>query len=252
MNRKYPTAALALIAASFPGVASANTGPWTTSNPGGVTWTAPNDCTLQLDLTTWDGYPSRVDQTQAYELVVVYRNGTEIGRTVDLKDKQASWTESKRITAPVSVGDVVTVRHSSLAGLLDGTQNSVNVSASFTCPPPAPTTTAAPTTTLPPTTTVAETLPPTTVPETTTTTAAPATTLPPTTVAPETTIVAVDIPPTLPPTTTVIQPPRTTTVSIPLPETGPDEDTRMIAHLGAIVLGVGSLLVLRASRRAVR
>lgn len=232
MNRKYPLAALALTAVAWPATASAAGAPWTTTNPGGITWTAPHGCSLVLDLTTSDGYPKRIDATQAYELVVAYRNGVEIGRTVDLEDRVAQASRSARITTPVTAGDVVAVRHSSVAGMNDGTPNSVNVSASFDCPPPATTTT-----TIPPTT-VAETVPPTTT-------------------------VAVDIPPTLPATTVpapagrvpvpsvppVVEPPRvaTTTIVPPvaLPSTGPDDDTRLIAHIAAITLGVGALMRLR-------
>jgi LPXTG-motif cell wall-anchored protein len=240
-----PLAAAALAALAFPGIASA-AGPWTTTNPGGVTWTAPNDCTLQLDLTTWDGYPARVDMTQAYELVVAYRNGVEIGRTIDLKDKQVTWTESKRITAPVAAGDVVTVRHSSLAGLNDGTPNSVNVSASFTCPPPASTTTSSTTTTtsttIAPTTTVAETVPPTSV----------ATGVPPT--LPSTTV---PVPSSVASATTVlVSPPRTPSVSVPpnpttfvvLPETG--QDMTIPALVAGICVAAGAAFVGLTRRRA--
>lgn len=248
MNRKYPVAALALTAAAWPAMASA-AGPWTTSNPGGVTWTAPNDCTLQLDLTTWDGYPARVDMTQAYELVVAYRNGVEIGRTVDLEDRVAQASRSARITTPVAAGDVVTVRHSSLAGLVDGTQNSVSVSASFTCPPPAPTTTVAPATTV---------APPTTVPPTSTSSSAPApeAVAPPSSEATTTTVVATGVPPTppaplVPASPPVVSTPRQApTTAVALPETG--SEARTIAHAAAITLGAGVLLVLRMSRRAVR
>jgi hypothetical protein len=219
---------MVVAAIAIPGAAHA-AGPWTTSNPGGVTWTAPHGCTLVLDLATSDGYPARVDMTQAYELVVAYRNGVEIGRTPDLVDRVARADTYTRVTTPVAAGDVVTVRHSSLAGLNDGTPNSVNVSASFTCPPPPSTTTSSTTTsTVAPTTTVAA--PTTTIPTPSSSVPTPDVSVPPSSETTTTTVVvATGTPPVpqeptpsvpSPPVVSVPRPVASTTV-VALPETGP-------------------------------
>lgn len=228
--RLAAASAVALLA--LPGTVSA-AGPWTTSAPGGITWTAPHACSLVLDLATSDGYPARVGISQAHELVVAYRNGTEIGRTPDLVDLVARADTFTRLTTPVAPGDVVTVVHSSVAGLNDGTPNSVTVSASFTCPPPA-TTTAPPTTTTttPPTSSVS--VPPASLPasSTTTTTAVLATGTPP---------VPQEPPPSVPSPPVVTSPrpvPTTTPAPASLPETGASELVLAVWALVVTVLGV--------------
>jgi hypothetical protein len=232
---------------AWPATASA-AGPWMTTNPGGTTYTIDATGTVRLDITTTDGYPGRENISQAYELVLVLRNGVIVGRTTDLADRVGFAQSFSSVTFEASAGDTVRVVHSSVVGLFDGTPNSVvpTIAFSLTPAPVEPSTTP--------------------VPET----------VPPTTAAATTTVVAVDIPPTLPASSTtlpapeptpgtpvpadripVVEPPRATsptTASNPpvssapaadLPKTGPTDDTRLIAHIAAIVLAVGALVRLR-------
>lgn len=218
---------------------------WSTTSPGSRQYTAQTDGVATITLSTSDGYPGREGVTQAYEFVVVTVNGTPVGRTSDLADRVASASDVTTLTVAVRAGDVITVGHSSLYGYSDGTQNSLEVVASFSVTP-TPTTTSS-TTTVPVTTSPA-------TPTTTASTAAPSTS-----VDASTTTVDVGPPPTpsasAPPTVvTFVTFPRPNSTPTPvvvtdvpsaLPETGLAD---VISDVGLTALLLGALLALKARR----
>lgn len=237
--------ALLTAGATIAGPAGATSEPWTERKPGGTTWVAPNDCTLKLDILTWDEYDERATTPeQKYELVVVYASGIEIGRTEDLLDGVKSAKRERTITATLKAGDVVTVKHSTQAGMKDGTQNSVRVKTTFSCPPVESTTTTAASTTTstvtPTTSTVAPTTTaaPTTVPESSTTIAA-------TTTVPAT---SSTVPVTTVPTSVQDTVVTTSTVAGKLPKTGPPPSAGDIVPFALLALGAGTYAWLLARR----
>lgn len=232
-------AAAALATVTVPGVAAA-AGPWTTSSPGGATYTAPAAGIVLVRISTSDAYPGREAVAQAYELVVLRTLGVEVGRTPDLPDRVASATAAASFTVTVSAGQVLEVVHSSKVGLVDGTPNSVTVATRFDFAPASTTTSTTASSTVPPapSTTIAATVPSAPV---------PIPTDPAASVAATTTAVDVGTPP-VPPTAVVDppRPPRTDIASTPtftLPDTG-SRTTEAIAVLAVLVVLLGGLGVL--------